>query len=264
MQFSFNGKNCLIVGASSGIGLEIAKEFRNLNANVFIASANKAKLQASYETLSLIENQGHLFQLPVDISESEGIKSLVNQAALAMGSIDILVNCAGVSISKTMDKLTVNDWDSVLNINLKAAYLLATQVAQTMVNSGIEHGKIINISSIAGKVGEYGNGPYSISKAGINSLTQVLAKELGSHGICVTAVSPGFTDTQLLRDALSSRAPLEGKTPTEYIEELKSTVALKRFAEPKEIAYAVVFLCSRYANYISGTTLTIDGGKSLT
>ncbi len=263
MHISVKDRNCLVVGASSGIGFEVASAYVSSGANVIIASSNSVKLDAALKQLQKSGGKGKLFSVPVDISSPHQIENLVKQAVEKLGSIEIYTNCVGISVSETIMNLEEDDWDRVMDVNLKAAYLLAKSVSRIMIEKKVRNGKILNISSIAGKIGEFGNGAYSVSKAGLNSLTQVLARELGPHGICAVSVCPGYTKTELLKEALATRAPLEGKTPEEYTAELAATVSLKRFAEPEEIADAILFLSSDHANYITGVTLTIDGGKTL-
>lgn len=263
MEISFQNRKCVVIGASSGIGLAVAELLRNAGADVVIASSNKQKLDLAQSQLSALKGSGKLTSLVVDLANTQSIREFVAQCNEQLGCIDILINCGGISISSTLSDLPESGWDKVMDVNLKAAYVVSTEAANTMINNRVKQGRIINVSSIAGKTGEFGNGAYSVSKAGVNSLTQVLAKELGEHGICVSAVAPGYTDTELLRDALSTRGQLEGKSVEAYTNELASTVALKRLAKPAEIANVIVFLSSDYASYVSGTVVTVDGGKSL-
>lgn len=263
MELSFRGRRCVVVGASSGIGFAVAQMLRKAGADLLIASANPEKLNSAKSQLYKLQGEGKLKCLTLDLACSDSIREFVGQSLLQLGGVDILINCGGISTSATLNELPERDWDRVIDVNLKAAYVLSTEVAKAMIANKVEHGRIINVSSIAGKTGEFGNGVYSVSKAGVNSITQVLAKELGEHGICVTAVAPGYTDTELLRDALKTRAVLEGKSVEMFTEELASSVALKRLADPAEIASAIVFLSSTYASYVSGTVVTVDGGKSL-
>ena len=150
-----------------------------------------------------------------------------------------------------------------MNVNLKSIYLLSQKVAKNMITNKVKSGKIVNISSQASKIGEYGNGVYCISKAGVNMLTQVLGLELAEHGISVTAVCPGYVNTEMIQEVFQKRGPLEGMTPKEYEKSLTDLVPLKRLVEPEEIAEFILYLSSDKADYITGVSLTIAGGRTL-
>ena len=260
MNFDFTGKTCLVIGASSGIGLDLAIEYAKHGANVAIVSSNSSKLKKANEKL---ESLGYsALNVVADVSSKDNVDKILEEVEKRYGSIDVLANCAGTFVSKKMIDLEEEEWDRVIDVNLKSIYLLSRRVAQNMIKNGVKNGKIINISSISSKIGEYGNGVYSISKAGINNMVQVLAQELGEYGISVTAVCPGYVNTELLQKAIDTRAPLEGMTSEEYAKHLVRDVSLKRMAEPIEIARFMLFLSTEYANYITGVSLTMDGGKN--
>jgi NAD(P)-dependent dehydrogenase (short-subunit alcohol dehydrogenase family) len=261
MNFDFTGKTCLVVGASSGIGLELAIEYAKHGANLAIVSSNPSKLKKADERLEQIGVKA--LTVVADVSSKEQVDKAVTEVETHYGKIDVLANCAGTLVSKKMIDLEEDEWDRVIDVNLKSVYLLSRCVAKNMIKNKVKNGKIINISSISSKIGEYGNGVYSVSKAGINNMVQVLAQELGEYGISVTAVCPGYVNTELLQEAIRTRAPLEGMTPKEYEKHLVSDVPLKRMAEPDEVAKFMLFLSTEYANYITGVSLTMAGGKML-
>jgi len=267
MTIDLTGKVCLLVGASSGIGYALAEAYLEAGADLCMISSNSRKLKAAEETLrrrSSDDGRGPRMEAIVaDIGDPARIDAVCSETRKVFGRIDVLANCVGISVSRTIDDLDFEDWDRVMTVNLRGAFLLSRAAARVMIETGVENGKIINVSSIASKIGEFGNGAYSVSKAGLNNLTQVMAQEYGPHGISVTAVCPGYTDTELLREALSTRAPLEGMTPEAYTDQLISSVPLGRMARPREIADFILFLSSDKANYISGVALTIAGGKML-
>jgi NAD(P)-dependent dehydrogenase (short-subunit alcohol dehydrogenase family) len=156
-----------------------------------------------------------------------------------------------------------DEWDRVMNINLKSIFLLSREVAKMMIRDKVKTGKIVSISSQASKIGELGNGVYCISKAGVNMLTQVLALELAEHGISVNAVCPGYVNTEMMQLVFQKRGPLEGMTPEEYEESLVSKVPMGRMASPEEIASLMIYLSSEESSYITGSSITIAGGKTL-
>ena len=177
--------------------------------------------------------------------------------------MNVLVNSAGQSVSRMLLELTAGEWDKIQSINLRAVFLLSRAAARNMIAHKVEHGRIISISSISSRVGEFGNGAYSVSKAALNCLTQVMGQEFAQYGISVTAVCPGYVDTELLTEAINTRGPLEGMTGEEYRKTLTDGVPLGRFAQPGEIGGFVRWLASPEAEYLTGVALTMAGGKML-
>lgn len=176
---------------------------------------------------------------------------------------DVLANCAGITVAKHMIDLTPAEWERVMNINLRSIWYLSQLFAKQLKAAGKKKGNIVSISSQASKIGESANGVYSISKAGINSLTQVLGLEYAQYGISVSAVCPGYVNTEMVQEVFQKRSLVEGKTPEEYEAELTRDVAMGRMCEPEEVADLMAFLAGGRADYITGVTVTIAGGKTL-
>lgn len=165
--------------------------------------------------------------------------------------------------SKNLIDVSSNEWERVMNVNLKSIWQLSVLFAKQSIALGKKGGNIVSVSSQASKIGELGNGVYSISKAGINSLTQVLGLEYAEYGISVSAVCPGYVNTEMVQEVFQTRAPLEGMTPEQYEKTLTSSVPMDRMAEPSEVADLMAFLAGGRADYITGVTVTIAGGKTL-
>jgi NAD(P)-dependent dehydrogenase (short-subunit alcohol dehydrogenase family) len=201
--------------------------------------------------------------IAIDVSCTGEIYKAVKEIEEKFVKIDVLANCVGISTSRLMLDVSESEWEKVMNVNLKSAFVFSKLIAQNMITNKVKHGKIVSISSQASKIGEYGNGVYCISKAALNMMTQVLGLELAQHGISVTAVCPGYVNTQMMQEVFQKRGPIEGMTPEEYEKSLTDLVPIKRLAEPSEIADFILFLSSERADYITGVSLTIAGGKTL-
>jgi NAD(P)-dependent dehydrogenase (short-subunit alcohol dehydrogenase family) len=184
---------------------------------------------------------------------------MVDAALGKFGRIDILVNCAGVIKTSSALDLDEENWDETVNVNARGALFCAKHVAQHMIEEGIQ-GRIITIASQAGKRGEFYNCAYCASKAAAISITQTLALELAPYKITVNAVCPGVVETQMMRDVIADRAPLYGVTPEVYRENFLKEIPMGRIEQPEDVAKAVVFLASEYADYITGQALNVTGG----
>lgn len=257
----FTGKNAVVTGAAGGIGSVMAEKYAACGANVAILDMNEAGLS---DTASRVKAYG-VSVLPVktDLGSSGSITEAMAKIEAEFSTVHMLANCAGIIGSCKLVDLDEAQWDLVMNVNLKGTWLLSRLVARNMIASNVSHGKIVSISSQASKLGEAGNGAYSISKAGVNSLTQVLAQELAEYGIAVTAVCPGYVRTEMMVKVFNERGPLMGMTPDEYEKSLNARVPMGRMAEPSEVADLIVFLSSNKANYITGVTHTIAGGSTI-
>lgn len=261
MERKLEGKTCIVTGAARGIGKAVAVKYAEHGANVVLMDLNKETVEA---TAKEIEALGvTVLPLVVNVTSSKEIDAALQEVESQFTKIDVLANCAGISTSRLILDIEEEEWDRVFNVNLKSVYLLSKGVAKNMIKNEVKNGKIVSISSQASKIGELGNGAYCTSKAGVNSLTQVLALELAEYGIAVNAVCPGFVDTEMLREVFQKRSAIEGKAPEEYEELLTSQVPMRRLAKPEEIADFMLFLSSENANYITGTSMTIAGGKTL-
>lgn len=256
-----DGKLCVVTGAARGMGKALALKYAENGANVVLIDLDQDGLEVAAQK---IQAKGvEALPLVVDVASAQQIDKAINEVESKFTKIDVLANCAGISTSRLMKDVEESDWDRVMNVNLKSAYLLSNRVAKNMIEHQVQNGKIVSISSQASKIGELGNGVYCVSKAGLNMLTQILGLELAQYGICVNSVCPGYVNTEMIQQVFQKRGPLEGMTPKEYEKTLTDTVPLKRMAEPEEIADLMLFLSSEQANYITGVSLTVAGGRTL-
>jgi NAD(P)-dependent dehydrogenase (short-subunit alcohol dehydrogenase family) len=244
------GKVALITGSSRGIGKDIAKGFAKEGANIIINGRNldKAKpVAVEVESLGV-----RAMAIGADVSSSQDVNRMVEEATNAFGRIDILVNNAGVNpFILEAEKIQEEGWDQVLDINLKGVFLCCQAVGKKMIQQG--GGKIINISSTAGIIGEQGFLPYCVSKAGVMTLTRILAYEWSRHNILVNAIAPGLIAGGMNAPILNKEGLVSGLT---------QQVPLKRLGKPEEIVNTVLFLASDESGYINGTTIVADGGAT--
>jgi 3-oxoacyl-[acyl-carrier protein] reductase len=238
-------KVAFITGAAQGIGREIALAFAGEGADIVVGDINLPK---AVKTQADIEALGRKsLALELDVADYTRVSEAVNKILDKFGKVDILVNNAGITRDNLTLRLSENDWDKVLGVNLKGAFLCSKSCAKYMIKQ--RYGKIINISSIIGIVGNAGQINYSASKAGLIGLTKSLAKELGSRNICVNAVAPGYIQTKMT-DIL----------PAKVKEEMLKRIPLNRFGTPSDVSGTVLFLAQEAANYITGQILIVDGG----
>ncbi|MBU2559874.1 3-oxoacyl-ACP reductase FabG [archaeon] len=239
-------KVAIITGAARGIGKETALIFAREGAKVVVADVIR---EAGQETVDEIKDMGkEAFFAQVDVSNREDVDAMVKETLERYGKIDILINNAGIVRDSTLLKMTEEQWDLVININLKGVFNCAQAVARVMVEQG-NGGSIINTSSAVGIYGNFGQTNYAATKAGVIGFTKALAKEVGRKGIRVNAVAPGFIDTPMLE-----------KIPANVIEMVKERVPLQRLGRADEVANMYLYLASADAGYINGAVLSIDGG----
>ncbi|RIK94088.1 MAG: beta-ketoacyl-ACP reductase [Proteobacteria bacterium] len=244
-MFDLNGKCALVTGASGGIGKAIAKALHAQGATVGLSGTRREALEAITAELG-----SRAQVLPCNLSEMAAVSALPKAAEAAMGKVDILVNNAGITRDNLALRMKEEDWDAVLSVNLKAAFLLSQGVMRGMMKQ--RWGRIINITSIVGVTGNPGQANYAAAKAGIIGMTKSLAQEIASREITVNCVAPGFIATPMT-DVLSDdqKAALAGRVP------------LGRLGMPEDIAAGVVYLASNEAGYVTGQTLHINGGMAM-
>ena len=242
IQIDLSGKNALVTGSTRGIGRAIAETLAKSGARVAIVGR---ELQKAQQAATAVGNGAQGFAC--DVTDTAAVAKLVADVETAFGWIDILVNNAGITRDNLVMRLKDDDWDSVQNANLRGAFAAIRAVSRGMMKR--RSGRIINISSIIGMIGNKGQANYAASKAGLIALTKSVAKELGSRNILVNAVAPGFIETEMTA----------AMTP-EAREGLGKQIALERLGTPQDVAAAVVFLASDLATYITGQVLVVDGG----
>jgi 3-oxoacyl-[acyl-carrier protein] reductase len=237
-------KTSVVTGGARGIGLATAQELAAHGSNIVLADLDAAALGRAAETL-----QTKVVKVVCDVTSPGDVDALVAAAVDSFGSLDVMVNNAGFTRDATMRKMTESDFDDVVSVHLKGAWLGTRAAADVMRRLGTA-GSIINVSSISGKVGMPGQTNYSAAKAGIVGLTKAAAKELGFAGIRVNAIQPGIIRT----DMVESLRP-------EILDQKLSEIPLARFGEPGEVASVVLFLASGMSSYMTGTVLEITGGR---
>ena len=239
------GRIALITGASQGIGRACAIELARAGATVALAARNQEKLDAVANEIR--SSGGNASALKLDVASEDEIKTVVKAVVGQLGKLDILVNNAGITRDQLVMRMKRADWDAVMNTNLTAAFLLSQQVISPMLKQ--RWGRIINITSIFGQIGQTGQANYAASKAGLIGLTKALARELASRSITVNAVAPGYIETAMT-DVLSP----------ELKEQVLKMIPLGRAGSDADIAHAVKFLASDEASYITGEVLNVNGG----
>ncbi|EGT0696191.1 TPA: 3-oxoacyl-[acyl-carrier-protein] reductase [Clostridium perfringens] len=239
-------KVAIVTGGTRGIGRAIALKLADKGANIVINYRNSDK--EAEELKAILEEKGvKVLTVKCDISNFEDSKNLMNKCKEVFGKIDILVNNAGITKDTLIMRMKEEDFDSVIDVNLKGTFNCAKHASAIMLKQ--RFGKIINMTSVVGIAGNAGQVNYAASKAGVIGLTKSLAKELGSRGITVNAVAPGFINTDMT-------ASLSEKVK----EEASKNIPLKRLGDPEDVANLVGFLASDAANYITGQVINVDGG----
>lgn len=244
----FEGKTVIVTGSGQGIGREIARRFACGGANVVISDINPETTESTAEEM---RQSGHdAIGLPANVADAEDVDELFSKAQERFDRIDVVVNNAGITKDTLLVRMSEEDWDNVIRVNLRGAFLVSRAAAKIMMKQ--RSGRIVNIASVVGVLGNAGQSNYSASKAGLIGLTKSSARELASRGVTVNAVAPGFIRTEMT-DAMTDQAR----------ELFLKTVPLRRQGEPSDVAAAVTFLASDSAAYITGQVLSVCGGLNI-
>lgn len=244
-----NGKTALVTGASSGIGRVIAMKLAALGAKVAVNYIDIADIRKDAESVvSEIEALGGTASaFAADVSSEESVNGMIKEIGDVFGPVDILVNNAGITQDTLIMRMKVEQWEKVLDVNLKGAFICTKAVLKGMMKS--RYGKIVNIASVVGFSGNAGQANYSASKAGLVGLTKTSAQELAGRGIRVNAVAPGFIKTAMTE-----------VLPENVIDAMKAKISLGTLGEAEDVANAVVFLASPESDYVTGNTIHVNGG----
>lgn len=244
-MFDLTGKSALVTGASGGLGGAIAEALHGAGATVGLSGTRQAPLE---ELAAKLGSRAHV--LPCNLSDADAVKALPGEAAQAMGSLDILVNNAGITRDNLFMRLSDEDWQSVLDVNLTATMQLCRGAVRGMMKA--RWGRIINIGSVVGSIGNPGQANYAAAKAGVTGLTKAIAYEVATRGITANVVAPGFIET-----AMTEKLTDEQKQMT--LDKIPSG----RMGTPEEIAAAVLYLASAEAGYVTGSVLHVNGGMAM-
>ncbi|NKB20658.1 MAG: 3-oxoacyl-[acyl-carrier-protein] reductase [Alphaproteobacteria bacterium] len=244
-MFDLTGRSALVTGASGGIGGAIAKALYDQGATITLTGRNESALQNIAETLG---ERAHV--LVADLSDSDAVNGLIGAANDAMGGLDILVNNAGLTRDGLMMRMKDDDWAEVLEVNLTAGFRLARAALRGMMKS--RYGRIINITSVVGQLGNPGQANYVASKAGMTGMSKALAAEVASRGITVNCVAPGFITTAMT-DSLND----------DQKQTMLDRIPVGRFGAPEDVAGCVSFLASEAGGYLTGQTLHVNGGMAM-
>lgn len=248
-KYNLNDKVALVTGASRGIGRQIALTLAENGAMVIVNYCG-SKEKADEVVEQIKANGGNAVAKQCNVSDYAETENMIKAILEEYGKVDILVNNAGITRDNLMIKMSEEDFDSVITTNLKGAFNTTKHLYKNFIK--LRAGKIINISSVSGVIGNAGQANYSASKAGVIGLTKSLARELASRNICVNAIAPGFVETDMT-----------GKLSEAVLEGAKKLIPLQKFGSPEDIANMAAFLASDDANYITGQVLCVDGGMSI-
>ena len=246
--FSLEGKVALVTGAAYGIGFAMAKAMADAGARIAFNCRSEEHLQTAlkeYEKLGILA-KGYI----CDVTKEEEVGRMVADIEASLGTIDILVNNAGVTRDDLIVRMTEEEYDTVMDTNLKGAFHMIRHLSRNFMKQ--RSGKIINISSVSGVIGNAGQANYAASKAGLIGLTKSVARELASRGVCVNAVAPGFIGTEMTE-----------AMPEQIREKAAGQIPLGRMGSPADVAGAVLFLAGAQSDYITGQVLCVDGGMAM-
>jgi len=238
----------LITGAAQGIGKQIAVTFARQGADIVVADINLEKAAATAKEIEALGRRA--LALELNVTDFSKVEEAINKILDKLGKVDILVNNAGITKDNLLLRMKDAEWDAVINVNLKGTFNCIKAASKVMIKQ--RSGKIVNIASIIGIIGNPGQANYSASKAGIIALTKTAAKELSSRNINVNAVAPGFIQTEMT-----------AVLPEDIKQQMLKAIPLNKFGLPEDVANACLFLASEEASYITGQTIVVDGGMTM-
>ncbi|MFP4591265.1 MAG: 3-oxoacyl-ACP reductase FabG [Halobacteriales archaeon] len=242
-------RTCLVTGASRGIGAAIATRLAEDGAEV--AVNYKSSLESAEQTAEAIRDAGgHAVPVEANVADRDAVAAMADAVHDEFGTVDVLVNNAGINADRRFDRMRESDWQNVMDVNLSGAFHCTDAFYEDLVGS--DHGRLINISSIVGQHGNYGQSNYAATKAGLIGFTKAIAKELGRYETTANCVAPGFTLTDMVR-----------RLDEDIQERIRSKITLGRFAEVEEVAGVVAFVAGPDASYVTGEVLTVDGDTAL-
>ncbi|WP_049925241.1 3-oxoacyl-[acyl-carrier-protein] reductase [Halopiger goleimassiliensis] len=239
-------RTCLVTGSSRGIGREIAFELARCGADVAV-NYRSSEERARQVTETIEANGETAVPVQADVADPEAVERMAAEVRDELGEIDVLVNNAGITVDRKFEEMTYEDWQTVIDVNLNGAFNCTKAFYEDIKTS--EHGRLINISSVVGQQGNYGQANYATSKGGLFAFTRTLALELASTGSTANCVAPGFTETDMLE-----------KVPERIQEKIREDIPLDRFADPEDVVGMVRFLASDHADYMTGQVIGINGG----
>ena len=242
-----SGHVAIVTGASRGLGKAMAETLGSAGARVACVARNEEKLADTVKTI--VDNGGQATACPCDVTDRVKVDELVDHIADEWGRLDIVVNNAGITRDTLLPRMSDDEWDDVIHTNLRSAFLWCRAAARYMMRA--RYGRIINISSVSGLIGNPGQTNYSASKAGLIGLTRSLSRELAGRKVTINAVAPGFIES----DMTATLGPA-------VVDEAKKRIPAKRLGTPAEVAAAILFLASPAASYITGQVITVDGGMT--
>ena len=243
-MFELTGKTALVTGATGGIGGAIARAVHKQGATVAISGRQQDKLEKLAAELG---SNAHV--LPCDLADKAQVAGLIDQAVAKLGRLDILINNAGLTKDNLFMVMKDEQWDDVIAVNLTSTFMLMRAAARSMMRAKSGYGRIVNISSVSGIVGNPGQGNYAASKAGMIGMSKSLAREVASRGITVNCIAPGFISTPMT-DALNEK----------QVAAIREAIPAQKFGTPEDVANACVYLASVEAAYVTGQTLHVNGG----